>query len=524
MKRTRFFAAMLAMLMLLSLAACGMSGESPAPAENNAMAAENPAPAPAEPKILKLAMSFAYPSIDAHKEHYGWYSSNYGITETLFRMADDSSVQPLLAEKAVTSEDGLSWTITLKEGARFSNGNALTAEMAVRNLERAAEVNSRFAYLAEFDMTALDERTLVITTDDVYPTMINDLAGAELAMLDLDNTADFDNAPIATGPFVVKSFEPEGTVEVVRNENYWGGEVKLDGAIFYYMQEDEPKLMAMQNGEIDGYTSVTAAAKEIYKADPNAYKLTEIPATRLQFYILNEERMDSALRAAVNLAVDCESMAEYLGGTVTAAVGPFSTSTAYGKVTKPAPDTAKAKALLEAEGYVLNSDGIYEKDGRAIDLNICYYAARSLDSIALLMQEQLKAAGIGATLTCEEDPDATYIATHDFDIGLYCMIADRNGDPYYFINSTIRDGAYYDVGGFDSDECEAMIAKLKYETAPAVRAELANKIIQITIDDNAFGYVGLFNKTTVSRPEVTGISESCPFDFYMINAGTDIAQ
>lgn len=522
MKKTRFLADILAMLMMLSLAACGAGSDSPAPAESSGTTAGTPAPA--EPKILKLAMNFAYPSIDSHKEYYGWYSSNYGISETLFRMADDSSVQPLLAEKAETSEDGLSWTITLRDGVCFSNGDPLTAEMAVRNLGRVAEVNTRFAYLADYEMSVLDEKSFVITTSDVYPTMLNDLAGAELAMLDLDNTTDFDKAPIATGPFVVKSFEPEGTVEVVRNDNYWGGEVKLDGAVFYYMQDDETKLLAMQNGEIDGYTSVTAAAKEIYRADPDSYKLTEIPATRLQFYILNEERMDSAVRAAVNLAVDCERIAEYLGGTVTAAVGPFGSSTAYGKVTKPAPDVEKARAALEAGGYVLNSDGIYEKDGKVLSLNICYYASRSLDSIALLMQEQLKAAGIGATLTCEEDPDATYIATHDFDIGLYCMIADKNGDPYYFINSTLRDGAYYDVGGFDNDECEAMIAKLKYETDPAVRAELANKIIQIAIDDNAFGYVGLFNKTTVSRPEVSGISENCPFDFYMINADTDIAM
>ncbi len=48
-------------------------------------------------------------------------------------------------------------------------------------------------------------------------------------------------------------------MEVSRNQRYWGGEVKLDGAVFYYMQEDEPKLMAMQNDEIDAYTSVTAA-------------------------------------------------------------------------------------------------------------------------------------------------------------------------------------------------------------------------------------------------------------------------
>ena len=88
---------------------------------------------------------------------------------------------------------------------------------------------------------------------------------------------------MATGPFVIKSFQPEGTVEVSRNQRYWGGEVKLDGAVFYYMQEDEPKLMAMQNDEIDAYTSVTAAAREIYQADPDRYQLTDAPPPGCNF-------------------------------------------------------------------------------------------------------------------------------------------------------------------------------------------------------------------------------------------------
>jgi hypothetical protein len=49
---------------------------------------------------------------------------------------------------------------------------------------------------------------------------------------------------------------------------------------------------------------------------------------------------------------------------------------------------------------------------------------------------------------------------------------------------------------------------------------LANKIIQIAVDDNAFGYVGLFNHTTVMKPGVSGFAEKIPFDFYGIDANT----
>lgn len=501
----RMTALLLALVLVFALCACGAKTDGGQTASGG--------------KILNVAASFAYPSLDAHKEYYGWYTSIYGVTEALFKMGDDSTAQPCLAADA--SADGKTWTVTLKDGVCFSNGGAVTAEMVARNLQRAAEVNERFAYLADYTITATDEKTLTITTPEISPTLKNDLASPELGILDLDNTADFDNAPVGTGPFVITSFEPEGTVQVARNDNYWGGDVTLDGAVFYYMQDDDTKLMAMQNGEVDCCTGVSAAAMAVFEREPDTYRIVSVPATRLQFYILNENRLDDAVREAVNLTVNKDAIAAYLNGTVTAAVGPFSTATAYGQAAAPAVDTDRAKALLEADGYTLNADGIYEKDGRELSLNIAYYAARSLDTLATLIQEQLKNVGIAATLTVAEDPDSTYIATADFDLALYCMIADKSGDPYYFIDSTLRNGAYFNVGGFESSECEALIDQLRYETDTSRRAALANEIVQLAIDDNAFGYVGLFNKTTVLRPGVSGFAETCPFDFYGIDAHTD---
>ncbi|WP_026657148.1 ABC transporter substrate-binding protein [Butyrivibrio sp. AC2005] len=471
-------------------------------------------------KILKTAASFAYPSLDVHKEYYGWYTSIYGISEALFKMNENMEAAPCLAGDATV--EGRVWTITLNDGVAFSNGTPLTAEMVIKNLQRVAEVNERFAYLADFDMTAVDDKTVTIDTKEVYPTLRNELASPELGMIDLDATTDFDNNPICTGPFVIAKFQPEGDVEVTKNENYWGGDVKLDGAVFYYMQEDDPKLLAMQSGEIDCYNSVSSAALAVYEQEPENYNVVSIPGARLQFYILNENTLDDAVREAINLTVDKDKIAEYLSGTVSPAVGPFSTSAEYGKVTVPAVDTDKAKEILEADGYTLGSDGIYEKDGQKLSINIKYYAARSLDTIALLIQEQLKAIGIDSVLGVEEDPDSTYIANSDFDLALYCMIADKSGDPLYFIESTLKEGSYYDCGGFDDAHCEELIEQLKYETDTAKRAELANEIVQIAIDDNAFGYVGLFNNTTVLRPGVSGFAEDIPFDFYGIDAETDI--
>ena len=473
-----------------------------------------------ETKILDIASSFAYPSLDTHKESYGWFTCLYGVTENLFRITDEFAIEPWLAESI--ENEGQTWTLHLKEGITFSSGQALTAEMVVRNLERAGQVNERFSQLTTFHYEVVDEQTITISTDEPYPTMINLLASPELGIVNLDYEEQLDTNVIGTGPFVVESFVPEGDVSVVKNEHYWGGNVRLDGAVFHYLQDDASRLMAMQNGEVDCDNNVSAAGLDIFEQDPETYQITSVPASRLQFYILNHATMDESVREAVQLAIDSESMISYLNGTVSVAYGPFSANSAYGQVTPKETDPQKAMQILEDAGYERNQEGYWERNGEVLSLRIAYYTARSLDTLAVLMQEQLEQVGIQCELMVAEDPDATYIATGDFDIALYCMIADQTGDPQYFIDSTLKEGSYFDVAGYSSEQCETLIQQLEQEMDIEKRAELANQIIQLSIDENVLGYIGLFNKITVMRQGVSGFAETSPFDFYGLNAETDI--
>ena len=137
------------------------------------------------------------------------------------------------------------------------------------------------------------------------------------------------------------------------------------------------------------------------------------------------------------------------------------------------------------------------------------------------MQDELSKIGVASELVCEEDPDATYMNTGDFDIALYCCVADMGGDPEYFLDSVVSDGTFYGIGGFEDEECKTLLAQLKQEADPEVRAELGNQMVQKIIDDDAMGFVALFNKTTVLRKGVSGFAETSPFDFYGIDANTE---
>ena len=67
-----------------------------------------------------------------------------------------------------------------------------------------------------------------------------------------------------------------------------------------------------------------------------------------------------------------------------------------------------------------------------------------------------------------------------------------------------------------------MAADLAVETDPSKRAELANSIIQMSIDENVVSYLEHFNKITVLKPGISGYADTNPFDFYAISKDTDI--
>ena len=524
MKKKNILALLLSMVMLFAcLAGCTPTVETPEPPPAPPTEEVAPQP-PAEPKNVRIADLFAntYTSLDAQMGSFGWYTSALGLSETLFRIDDSYAVVPWLAESA--SVEGATWTITLRDDVVFSDGSPLTAAIAAACIERAPQVNELAKALIDATFEVTGDLTFTVTTPEYLPTMLNELCNTYNAIINLDASADIDNAPVCTGPFMASEFDPGVSVKLIRNENYWGGEVLLDSVEGIYVADADTLSLAFQNGEIDAFIGPTTNDLEIFGAAPDKYTVTSTPASRLYYYYLNMERIpEQDLRAAINMAVDADSVCILLAGLASPTVGAYGPDTAYGGVTKNGYDPEGAKALIEGLGYEMGADGYYQKNGASIELDIAYYAARSIDKIVLLMQEQLKAVGIKATLTVSEDPDGTYITTHDFDIGLYCMIANPSADPYYYMNRVVS-GGLYTSGGYDSAEAKALLERLYSEPEASKRAELAVSMQQQIIDDEAMGFIALLNKITVMRTGVVSCNENNPISYYFINATTDIVD
>ena len=276
----------------------------------------------ANPKIVRIGDLFAntYTSLDAQKGSLGWYTSKLGLSETLFRIDDSYAVVPWLAESAAVN--GTTWTIKLRNDVVFSNGSKLTADIAVKCIKRAPKVNERARLLKNATITAVDDHTFTITTPEFLPTTLNELCNVYMAMINLDASKDIDNAPVCTGPFMVSQFDPGVSVKLVRNKNYWGGKVNLDGVEGMYVADADTLSLAFQNGEIDAYIGPTTNDLKIFSAAPDQYTVVSTPASRLYYYYLNMERLsDKNLRAAINMAIDTNAVCTLLSGLASPTVG-----------------------------------------------------------------------------------------------------------------------------------------------------------------------------------------------------------
>lgn len=472
-------------------------------------------------KILKLGCSYDISSMDPQKDWNGWYTSESGVTETLFKIDDDYNLVPWLAKKG--ESDGNTWTITLKDGITFSNGDKVEADDVVASLKRAAQLNDRAVALAAADIKAVDENTLTITTQEFYPTMLNDLSDPYTSIVDTENTTDYDKGVIGTGPFAIQSVDFSSKAVLVKNKNYWDGDVKLDKAEIYYIQDADTMTLSMQNGEIDTYIGPTAAALETYKADKDTYTVTSKTQSRVYMYYINLKRItDEPVRKAINMAINDKDICSLIGNMASSTDGAFNPDTAYGKVDTVQYDPDGAKALLEAAGYTLNSEGYYEKDGKVLSVVLAYYPKRSLDQISTLMQEQLKNIGIKAELRSSEDADAGYFADGEYDLGMYSIVANSAGDPYSYLKNAMGTGGSYNFGGFSNSKADEYLSQMELVTDMDTRADLANKIQQIAMDENAYGFIAILNKITIAKNGVSNIGENNPTDFYILNADSNI--
>lgn len=323
--------------------------------------------------------------------------------------------QPGLATSWSVSEDGRTFTLTMREGVTFQSGNPFTAEDAEFSLRRAVLLEKTPSFiLTQFGFNkdninetikATDAKTLVITTDKTYAQsfVLNCLSATIGSIIDkktaLEHEKDGDMGyewlktnTAGSGAYALKSWKPNESYVLEANGNYWRATPAMKRVFVRHIAESASQRLLLEKGDIDVARNLTP--EDISAISSNAdLRVDEDLRGRIVYMSLNQKKAplnDPKVREAFKWAVD------YVGMTETILRGQYTVHQAFLPLTylgelKDRPyklDIAKAKALLAEAGHA---------DDIAIKINV--RNEPSYMAMAQAIQGTLTQAGIKVELT-----------------------------------------------------------------------------------------------------------------------------
>lgn len=240
------------------------------------------------------------------------------IFETLFATsADGASVDPWLASDYEVSDDGMSWTVTLREGVEFSNGQPMTSADVKFSIQRAID-EAAFGFLlsAIESIETPDEQTVVFNTSFPWAPFLADLSVWAAGIMPADfagmGAEEFFENPIGTGPFLFDEWVPGEYIRLVRNDNYWQeGKPYVDSVTWTQVPDDNTRVLQLEGGQAHIVQNVPLNLLDSLN-EKEGITATTFPATTVYWVSFNttiEPFNDVHVRRAIAHAIDQDGIA-----------------------------------------------------------------------------------------------------------------------------------------------------------------------------------------------------------------------
>lgn len=424
MRMKRITAALTAAVMAVSLAACSNNadpvGESSQPSQTDTES---------QAVHLNLAESwdfqYFYTIITPEVSSSSGYDITYYLTsfyDTLFEYNTDGEVVGVLAEDWAMSEDGKTYTFQIKQGVKFSDGSDLTAEDVAKSIlavpVNLGQYNGSYGRLSTIieDAVVVDEYTVELHLTQPYYNTLRELClanpfgivSSEQFNEDLTAKDTFRTATYGTGPYMYAGDNDGQTWNFGRNPNYWGEAPDVDSFSIKYIPDNDAKILAMQNGEVDFLSGIkNISAERFEQMEQTEGFQAQADEKSLQTYYVGYNLSDpifgdQTVREAISSAVDKDAIVESIyGGLYDKADTFFSRSLPYCDVEQTVYnfDLDHANQILDEAGYTdTDGDGIREKDGVKLSASFMYQTgSASDDNLVVYICDQASKIGIELT-------------------------------------------------------------------------------------------------------------------------------
>ena len=543
--KKRFIVAALAIAGAMALSGCGGSksgGEGTKSGDTTQTAAGK--------KILTIQLGPDVESIDPALNS-AVDGANYILFafDNLLKMDKDGKVVPGLAEKYEVSDDQLTWTFHLRDGLKWSDGSALTADDFVYSWQRLVDPNVAAPYAqtvlgmvegyddavgkpdadgnttvdpdpTKLKVEATDDKTLVVHMAKPTPYFDKLAAFVSLSPVKKDvveaNPDGWSIDPktyISTGPFKLTGWEPGSYLMFEKNENYWDADsIKLDGIKCLLMQDQNATFSAYESGDALMIKDVPTQEITTLKERSDFHIDPILGTYYLDLNTTLDEFKDPKVREALSLALDRKYISETItSGTYTPASGFVSEGvtdwngtawqdnitdkSAYINIDDHAGNLAKAKELLKEAGYengVGLPEMVYSTNDASYHKKIAEYLQQAWGELGLKVQVNI----------VEWKSFTPQRRSGNYQIARDVWVMDYN-DPSNILELALT-GNGNNNAKYSNPEFDALMSKAATEKDPQTRFGYLHQAEDFIMKDTAMVPLLYYNDFYLQSDKITG--------------------
>lgn len=519
--KKRLMALAMAALMVLGCAACGGGAEEPAAEGGN---------------TVVVAIGGGFATLDP-----GYvYEKNPTLAvnacyDTLFKFVEnDGAPEPWLVDTYEFSEDGMTLTMTLKDGVVFASGNPMTSADVAFSINRTKNLQSNPAFLADTiaSIDTPDDKTVVLNLTQPDAGIMAKLAYVAFAVLDSavvkENggtdapdavTADtaqayLDTTSAGSGMYVLTSYTPDAEFVLEKNPNYWGTATNVDKYIVQIQPDANTQMMTLASGDLDVAMNMTDDTMAELEGTDGVAMINGATNT-VGFIMMNMDEQyggpvsNPLVQQAIRKAVDYAGMKDLVGEGTTVPYSLIQTTFMGNKGERPDDYTniEEAKDLLAQAGYA---------DGFTVDMVVSDLDMEGipLTDMAQKVADDLAQVGITVNIVTQAWAGGYGDDYRDGKLGFTVMYwgtdyNDPNVQLEFLPGASVGLRAGW-AAGMDA-ELAAMYAKTTAETDNDARAALLGQIQDATYENGPFVMIAQAPAHIGYNTRLEGVAISDPY-------------
>jgi peptide/nickel transport system substrate-binding protein len=509
------------------LAACGSSGSSSSPSGGSSSAAGAPG------AVIKAGIVTPTGAINPVTVADQGGLDMLGQTgEYLCLSTQTLTLKPVLATSWTPNSKADVWTFKIRQGVKFHNGQALTADDVVytyqlhTNPKGEANALSAFGgvltpagvkkvddFTVEFHLSAPNGNFPYLTSSDNYNMIILPKGY---------DPAKWQSTFLGTGPFKLGSYTPKSGATFTRNESYWGKKALPSSTQFTFYDTQNPMILGLTGGTIDvvGQFAV-AGAQELLTGSYNIIKLKSSAHRQLSMRNDKAPFTDPRVRQAIALTLDRPAIVKALfqGFADVGNDSPFapvypSTNTSVAQRTK---DIAKAKSLLAAAGH-----------GSGFSTQLVTENFVEIPQYAQIVAQSAKEIGVNIGLKVESSSQyygkATFGTSDWLDATMSLVDYGHRGVPNVFLTSPLETynaktgTGTWNAAHFSNAQYDKLVAQYIAASDLGTQKTLAGQIETLLLAQTPiiFGY--FYNYLTATTKGVTGVYPTAVGHLFLYDA------